>query len=88
MIADISIPPEATRKFPLQDALILPEEAARELPLRPRFSNKGTYGRVLVVAGSREMTGGTCSSSFSWHESGVWSFNPSCSRKHSTHCGK
>lgn len=57
VVANISIPQEATRYFSLQDALLIPEKVAKDIPLRPRFSNKGTYGRVLMVAGSREMTG-------------------------------
>lgn len=56
-VADISIPPECTRHFSLKDRVILLKEAAEEIPQRPLFSHKGTYGHVLIVAGSREMTG-------------------------------
>lgn len=57
LVADISIPPKAERHFALTDQMILPCSLAGEIPYRPPFSHKGTYGHALVVAGSREMTG-------------------------------
>ncbi|MCD8330480.1 MAG: NAD(P)H-hydrate dehydratase [Lachnospiraceae bacterium] len=38
-------------------AFTLSPEDLTELPVRPQDSNKGTFGRVLVVAGSRNMAG-------------------------------
>lgn len=36
---------------------MLEKEDLKELPVRPARSNKGTFGRVLVIAGSRNMAG-------------------------------
>ncbi len=49
-IVDIGIPPELTGDIPLE--LIMPEEVRAMLPQRPPWANKGTFGRVMVVAGS------------------------------------
>jgi hydroxyethylthiazole kinase-like uncharacterized protein yjeF len=57
VVADISIPPEASQAFELKGKLLTPEELRFQLPSRPRFSHKGTYGHVLVIAGNKEMTG-------------------------------
>lgn len=40
-----------------QGVYFVPERAACILPERPAYSNKGTFGRVAVVAGSRNMAG-------------------------------
>lgn len=56
-VADISIPEVAARAVKVRDVCLTEEEISRILPLRPRFSHKGTYGRVLVLAGSKGMTG-------------------------------
>ena len=46
------------RREPLDDvARIGPREAAAFLPPRPDDSHKGTYGKVLVIAGSERYTG-------------------------------
>lgn len=55
-VAEIGMPPGA----PLPEPgifLTTPERLAPLLSPRPRVSHKGTYGRVLVVAGSQGMTG-------------------------------
>ena len=36
---------------------LAPESIGRLLPVRPAYSNKGTFGKVAVVAGSRNMAG-------------------------------
>jgi hydroxyethylthiazole kinase-like uncharacterized protein yjeF len=54
-VVDIGIPKEAERAVPLD---LLGISWVRErLPQRPMASNKGTFGRVLVVAGSRQYAG-------------------------------
>jgi NAD(P)H-hydrate epimerase len=50
VICDIGIPPQLGENVAVE--LINEEWAASVLPSRPRNANKGTFGRVLVVAGS------------------------------------
>jgi ADP-dependent NAD(P)H-hydrate dehydratase / NAD(P)H-hydrate epimerase len=54
-IVDIGIP--ASLADDIQIELLTPEWAASVLPKRPMNSNKGTFGRVLVNAGSINYTG-------------------------------
>ena len=54
-IVDIGIPPGLDTDVSLE--LITPEQVARLLPERPPDAHKGTFGRVLVVAGSRNYVG-------------------------------
>ncbi len=50
IVADIGLPPELTADIKLE--LMTDEWASSVLPKRPLNANKGTFGRVLVVAGS------------------------------------
>ncbi len=50
IVADIGIPPSLAEDIAIE--LITQEWVQSVLPKRPRDSNKGTFGRVLVVAGS------------------------------------
>ena len=54
-IADIGIPAGLDDDIPLD--LITREWAAANLPERPLSSHKGTFGRTMVVAGSRSYVG-------------------------------
>jgi len=54
-VVDIGLPRDAERAVPL-DLLGTPWVRER-LPARPKAANKGTFGRVLVVAGSRSYVG-------------------------------
>jgi len=54
-IVDIGIPAGIGEDLPLE--LITPGLVRTELPPRPRDANKGTFGRVLVVAGSGNFIG-------------------------------
>jgi NAD(P)H-hydrate epimerase len=56
-VADIGFPNELLESGNIP--VSLPDEAdiRRMLPARPRYSHKGTYGHVLLVAGSRGKTG-------------------------------
>ncbi|AEF93381.1 YjeF-related protein [Desulfotomaculum nigrificans CO-1-SRB] len=56
-IVDISLPRALTEAGHLQKYLLTGETVARWLPPRQSTGHKGTYGRVLVVAGSRGMVG-------------------------------
>ena len=53
--ADIGIPPGLDSDVPLD--LIDRDWAANALPTRPSNSHKGTYGRAMIVAGSRNFLG-------------------------------
>ena len=59
-IADISIPAVLIEKAAPQRYLITHELVKEWLPLRPSAAHKGDFGRVLVVAGSKGMTGAAC----------------------------
>ena len=54
-VADIGIPPGLDSDVPLD--LIDRDWAANALPTRPSNSHKGTYGRAMIVAGSRNFLG-------------------------------
>ncbi|MDW7650739.1 MAG: NAD(P)H-hydrate dehydratase [Bacillota bacterium] len=54
-VADIGIPPGLLQGHGF--SLITPETARRLLPQRPADGHKGTFGSVLLVAGSRGMSG-------------------------------
>lgn len=56
-VVDIGIPKAAVDVTTIKSHLIDMEYVAKLLPKRRNDSNKGTYGKVLVVAGSRGMTG-------------------------------
>jgi ADP-dependent NAD(P)H-hydrate dehydratase / NAD(P)H-hydrate epimerase len=55
VIADIGIPEELSR--PIQTELITAGWASSALPARPASANKGTFGRILAVAGSENYIG-------------------------------
>jgi len=59
-IADISIPAHLVEKSAPHRYLITAELVREWLPPRPSGAHKGNFGRVLVVAGSRGMTGAAC----------------------------
>jgi NAD(P)H-hydrate epimerase len=55
LVADIGFPPHLVDDVPLEMAT--PAWVAGRLPVRPRASHKGTYGRALIVAGSLNYVG-------------------------------
>ena len=55
VIADIGIPAELAQDIPLE--VSTPQRVQSLLPKRPRDSHKGTFGKVMVVAGSANYTG-------------------------------
>jgi hydroxyethylthiazole kinase-like uncharacterized protein yjeF len=56
-IEDIGFPEELLRSDRLIVELLTKEEVSSLLPQRRRYSNKGDYGHVLIIAGSRGKTG-------------------------------
>jgi hydroxyethylthiazole kinase-like uncharacterized protein yjeF len=56
-VADIGFPSTLLRDESLKWELLEKEAVAALLPDRPRYSHKGTYGHVLLVAGSKGKTG-------------------------------
>ncbi len=55
VIADIGIPAELAGEIPLE--VSSPQRVQSLLPKRPRDGHKGTFGKVMVVAGSANYTG-------------------------------
>jgi len=55
-IADIGFPEIAAKQAGLNTFYYEPEDVKR-LPARKNYSNKGTYGKVLIIAGSKGMSG-------------------------------
>ncbi len=51
-VADIGIPDEAVRRQNAMARMLTPDDVATLLPPRPPDGHKGTFGHVLVVAGS------------------------------------
>lgn len=56
IVADIGFPLEATLQVE-PDTFYYEASDIRLLPARKRYSNKGTYGKVLAIAGSKGMSG-------------------------------
>lgn len=48
-----------------------PEDLEQRRPLRPAYSNKGTFGKVLLVAGSRNMCGAAYLSALAAYRTGA-----------------
>ncbi len=69
-VADIGFPEEALRNN-LPDTFYYDREDLCKLPARAAYSNKGTYGRVLVIAGSRGMGGAAYLSAKAAYRSGA-----------------
>jgi len=70
VIAPIGTPPEAIESS-LNLSVIIPKDIADLVGPRPRDSNKGMYGHVLVAGGSLGKTGAAAMSGFSALRSGA-----------------
>ncbi len=57
VVADIGFPVDLLDEPAIATNLITPEIASSLLPVRPPAGNKGTFGKVLILAGSQGMTG-------------------------------
>ncbi|MBC7233286.1 MAG: NAD(P)H-hydrate dehydratase [Chloroflexi bacterium] len=58
VIADIGIPPKLAKDIVLE--MTTPAMVKTLLPQRPKNGHKGTFGKVMVVAGSANYTGAPC----------------------------
>jgi ADP-dependent NAD(P)H-hydrate dehydratase / NAD(P)H-hydrate epimerase len=58
IVADIGIPPALADS--IETELLTAQTIVELLPLRPRCSHKGTFGKALIVAGSVNYTGAAC----------------------------
>ncbi len=56
-IEKIGIPQKIVESIELKGEVTTFEDAKKLLPERPAFSNKGTFGRVLIISGSSNYTG-------------------------------
>ena len=56
-VIDISIPEQVVDELDIKTNYLTMDEAKEMLPKRRSRSNKGTYGKVLVLAGSEKMSG-------------------------------
>lgn len=56
-IADIGIPRELTTSSAIRENLVVGDMVKSQIPRRALDGHKGTYGRVLILAGSAGMTG-------------------------------
>lgn len=82
-VADIGFPKpllwEKRRGF-----YFTPEEIGRLLPPRPAYSNKGTFGKVVVAAGSKNMAGAAYFAAYAAYRTGaglVKIVTPECNRE-------
>ena len=60
LVADIGLPAESLVEAGIHQRVLTPEAAGRLLPPRPLDGHKGTFGHVLVIAGSAGKTGAAC----------------------------
>ncbi len=82
VVRDIGILPQGLEEI-IPTAFTLDPEDLADLPERPQDSNKGTFGRVLVVAGSKNMAGAAVLSGKAAYRAGaglVRIFTPECNR--------
>ena len=69
-VADIGFPKEATKQAE-PDTVYYEWEDLSRLPVRKNYSHKGTYGKVLIVAGSKGMSGAAYLSAKSAYRTGA-----------------
>ena len=69
-VVDIGFPELATTHSEI-DTFYYEVEDLKQLPIRKNYSHKGTYGKVLVIAGSKGMSGAAYLSAKAAYRSGV-----------------
>ncbi len=66
-VVNISIQPSTIDEMNIKTSFLEEKDILNILPIRKKRSNKGTYGRLFVIAGSKDMTGAValcCKSAF------------------------
>lgn len=71
VVADIGIPPEVTGSMGIKIHVIEKQMVASMIPGREKQTNKGDYGKVLIISGSKGMTGAGCLAARAAHRSGA-----------------
>ncbi len=82
-VADIGFPKELLQEQ-RQGICLGASEIADIVPMRPAYSNKGTFGKVVVVAGSKNMAGAAYFSACAAYRTGVGLVKivtPECNRE-------
>ena len=77
-VIDIGLPKDAVREVPLE--LLDTAWVRARLPDRPRSANKGTFGRVLVIAGSAEYVGAARLAAEACYRTGAGLVTIACTR--------
>ncbi len=70
-IVDIGVPAAAIEAVGVRESVLMPEEVAALLPKRPDDGNKGTFGKIIVIAGSVGYTGAAALTSLAVLRSGA-----------------
>lgn len=70
-VVDISIPQPVVESLDIKTNYLTDEEAKAMLPKRPLRSNKGTFGKLLIAAGSEKMPGAAFLAGKSAYRAGV-----------------
>lgn len=70
-VVDIGIPPKAIEALGIRENVLTIGEAAELLPERPPEGHKGTFGRIVVIAGSVGYTGAAALTSMAALRSGA-----------------
>ena len=60
VVADIGIPPAVIEELGIKANVTDEEYVLKRIPLRRKESNKGDYGKILIITGSTGMTGAGC----------------------------
>ena len=82
-VADIGFPKDVLRAK-RQGLCLGQKEAEALLPVRPAYSNKGTFGKVAVIAGSKNMAGAAYFAACAAYRTGVGLVKvvtPECNRE-------
>ncbi len=70
-VVDIGLPSQVAADADLPTQWMTPTDAANLLPARPLDSHKGTYGHLLIVAGSRHFVGAAALAALAAHRVGA-----------------
>jgi len=79
-VVPIGVPDEVLTKFDLPVELVTSTTIANHLPARPADGHKGTFGKLLVVAGSFGMTGAAALAGKAAYRSGCGLVKIGCPR--------